>query len=215
VRITSYAPLGARGSGGKRRLSSTARSRSAGSAWVRATRSSVPSSVARSTAHQSAISGIASRAMAVSSSSEPSQAPRTLLLRARKRWASSERLCAVMSSMMLMAMLTSPSPFEIGVALTADQRSSPVARTRKRMIASATSSPASARRPGNSSTGKGRPASSKISKRPMISDGDAWSRASLESKPSNATAASFANRSRPSGACAVTASATPRSIASS
>jgi hypothetical protein len=83
------------------------------------------------------------------------------------------------------------------------------------MIASATSSPASARRPGSSSTGNGRPASSKISKRAMISDGEALRRASLESKPSNVTAASLANRSRPSGVCAVTASATPRSIASS
>ncbi len=53
------------------------------------------------------------------------------------------------------------------------------------------------------------------SKRSMIDAVGALRSASVDSNPSTATAASFANRSRPSGACAVTASATPWRIASS
>ncbi len=73
----------------------------------------------------------------------------------------------------------------------------------------------SARRPGSSSSGNGLPCSSRISKRAMISAGAADSSASLESKPSSSTAASLANSSLPSGAWAVTASATPLRMASS
>ena len=51
--------------------------------------------------------------------------------------------------------------------------------------------------------------SSRISKRSSIHEPAAdWS-SSNDSKPSSSSAASLANRSRPSGACAVTASATP------
>ncbi len=128
-----------------------------GSMWATATRSSSPSTRSTSTAHQSATSGTARRATRSRTSSGSSDEASRRLLSERKRSASSERLCAVMSSITLIAIRRKPSSSHTGVDLTTDQRSSPVARTRKRIIASAVPSPERARRPGSSSTGKGRP----------------------------------------------------------
>jgi hypothetical protein len=86
-----------------------------------------------------------------------------------------------MSSITLIAIVTVPARSMIGVAFTADQRSSPVARTRKRMTTSSPTPSASARRPGSCSTGNWRPLSSRSSKRLMISVSGADSRASLDS----------------------------------
>ena len=70
-----------------------------------------------------------------------SEAASRALLSARKRCARSARLWVVMSSITLIAIVTKPSSSRIGVALTADQRSSPVARRRKRTTSSAPPSP--------------------------------------------------------------------------
>ena len=164
---------------------------------------------------QSATAGTASTATWPSTCSGSSEEASTALLSDRKRWARSARLWLVMSSITLIAIATRPSRSMIGVAFTADQRSSPVSRTRNRTTTSLRSPAASAVRPGSWSTGNGCPPSSSISKRSRIAGSGADSSSSLDSKPSSSTAASLANSSRPSGACAVTASATPLRMASS
>ena len=88
---------------------------------------------------------------------------------ASSRWLCSARLRSVTSSITLMAMTTAPSSARIGVAFTRFQRSVPSRVSTERITASASSSPASASRPGSRSGGNGSPSSSYISKRSRTS----------------------------------------------
>ena len=134
---------------------------------------------------------------------------------ASSRWASSARLSSVTSSITLIAMATSPSLPRTGVDLTRLQRSPRSRGSEKRITASALWPSWRAIRPGSRSVGNGWPSSSSGSKRRLTSATGAASRSSSEANPSISTAVSFANSRLPSGAWAVTASATPLRMAAS